>query len=478
MKNKSLKVTILILFFVLITKIFLHFKALYNFQYYPLGDITNHMSNLYFLALYGFHQLVPHWYNGFILFESYFPGFFYFALPFYLLTKNIITTTIISIILIYVLGFIFIYLFGKTQKLSILKTIAIYLLFFANPLLIIYLTLGRLPELFAWILPFLTLILYYKDHKLNKISILFIPVYSLILMTHIYVTLIASLLFIPLFLIKGLKEKIMLIIYALISLLISSFVWLSFIKVLEKPLGDLFNPLNELLTRGSIISYNTFFLISFFIIIFFYLKNKDKKEKIFFSPIIIIAVLLLTRIAVFIPLLNKIPPNTYNVFFLLINLILLFKTNLFKIIPLVIAILTIFVVVQQPFLSLSVEKKGLIDDVIGILPKVEDKFIILSNDPSLTQSNVMSYAIINYNLSTPNGENPPVARKEFLEKGLLQDINFFTINFKEDCFLLNSSLENLETKEVISHDNYCKFLENCNLKKIAENKRACLYKKI
>ena len=122
MKDKSLKISIFILLFILIIKIFFHLKAIYNFPYYNYGDLTNHISRLYFLATYGLHNLVPHWYNGFILFESYFPGFFYFALPFYLLTKDIIITTIISIILIYILGAIFMYILGKTQKLSMLKT--------------------------------------------------------------------------------------------------------------------------------------------------------------------------------------------------------------------------------------------------------------------------------------------------------------------------------------------------------------------
>ena len=230
---------------------------------------------------------------------------------------------------------------------------------------------------------------------------------------------------------------------------------------------------------GSIVSYNTLFLIFFLVIIFFYLKNKDRNEKIFFIPLIIIAILVLTRIAVFIPLLNNIPPNAYNVFFLLMSLMLFLKTRLPKIILLIIAISTIFMIVQQPLFGTGLESKELTDDVLGILPKVEGNFIILSDYKHLPGGGIMTYGIINYNLSTSGGEYPQVARKELLEKGLMQALNFFSESgFKEDCSLLNSSLDILEAEVVISHDNYCEFLERCNLKKVVQNNRACLYKKI
>ena len=54
--------------------------------FFPLdysNDLSSVMAQLYFLAEYGFHAIIPHWYNGsFQLFQFYYPGWFYFVLPF------------------------------------------------------------------------------------------------------------------------------------------------------------------------------------------------------------------------------------------------------------------------------------------------------------------------------------------------------------------------------------------------------------
>jgi len=48
-----------------------------------LGDMTMHTSFLFFLEKYGFHSIVPAWYDGFQLFHLYAPGWYFFTLPIY-----------------------------------------------------------------------------------------------------------------------------------------------------------------------------------------------------------------------------------------------------------------------------------------------------------------------------------------------------------------------------------------------------------
>ena len=124
--------------------------------YFPLDsgrDITAYIAMLYFLSKTGFHQIVSQWYNGFILFQTYPPAWYYFTLPFYYIFKSVTFATYFSVILIYTLGFILVNYLGKIEKFSVVKRIAFFLLLFANPLSISYLLrLGRPPELFAWII--------------------------------------------------------------------------------------------------------------------------------------------------------------------------------------------------------------------------------------------------------------------------------------------------------------------------------------
>ena len=118
------------------------------------------------------------------------------------------------------------------------------------------------------------------------------------------------------------------------------------------------------------------------------------------------------------------------------------------------------------------------DDAIKLIPYMGDGFIILTDGYSFPYKSFMTYAVINYNLSTSSGESPPDIRTESLENGIYEDILLFSTNFKNDCALLRKSMEGeLNVKEIISHDEYCDFLDECNLIKIKQIGRTCLYKK-
>ncbi|MDD5178594.1 MAG: 6-pyruvoyl-tetrahydropterin synthase-related protein [Candidatus Nanoarchaeia archaeon] len=463
-------------------------NSLVRFPLYHLGDLSNHMSELFFLTNYGYHSLVPNWFNGFILLESYAPLFFFMLSPVYLILKSYTSTMVIGLILIYALGFAAVLFLSKTQKLG--NTIPLFLLIFANPLMINNITnIGRFPETIAivFMMFFIGLILYYKNKEIDiKFMILFIIIYSLIILAHPYVTLITSIIIIPsFFLIKNLKDKIKLIVLAIISLLITSFSWKPFLNILGKPLKEL-NPLTELLSIKSIISFNTIILIAFLVIFFIYWnKNKSRKDLIFYSIPTIISILLLTRIAVIIPLLNKIPPNTFNIFYLVITLILFFKIKEFKIknlefnkyigiILILIALVSIPLVYLQHEQSYSKDNPELNKEIIQLYPLIDDRFIILSK--TLEHDNLLAYGVINYNLTTPSGSYHPAARKEILEQGLIEDTQYFKKAFDFNCEKTKQLMNKWDIIYILSHGEHCTFLKECNFKEIKTMNEACLYK--
>ena len=102
-------------------------------QYFPLHsftDGTGYIGRLTLLIKYGYHGFAPNWYNGFIVLKHYAPGWFFFTLPIYWLTKNVLISTFISMLVSYIFSLIFFILLGKTFKLSIIKSISFFLLFY------------------------------------------------------------------------------------------------------------------------------------------------------------------------------------------------------------------------------------------------------------------------------------------------------------------------------------------------------------
>src|SRR3989338_7763686 len=119
-------------------------------RFFPVNvstDLALKISELYFLANYGFHAVVPHWYNGFVVFQIYPPGWYFFSLPIYWLVGDYMYTAFISLIMMLLLGFLASYLIFKNQGFS--KKIIFFILFFMNQIIIDYIFfIGRFPELF------------------------------------------------------------------------------------------------------------------------------------------------------------------------------------------------------------------------------------------------------------------------------------------------------------------------------------------
>lgn len=457
---------------------------------FPL-DITNdwssYMAQLHFLKECGFHEMCYYWYNGFMTFYSTPPGWYYFTLPLYLIFNSVTVASFISLILIYVLAFVAIYYFGKLHEISPTKRIAFFLLFLANAVTIgNFIRLGRLHELLGWVL-FIILaftLLWYKDRKLdNKYFLVIIP-YSLILLAHQVVAIFASVLLFSLFLIKNFKEKIYVALSVVLSLLITAFWWVPYVLNFSQSRGvDIIMSKTLLLFDSTHLPQNiiTFLAPIGLCFIFYYYwkdRNKSKKELIFFLPTLILASLLFFRISPFIPGVNYLYPDSYIYYFTFLGLFMLFKTKL-KTFSLNIRRLILIAFILIPIVSVLANiyhtpsftnYTQLEEDTVSILEYVDGNFIMIQISPPTSYGKAYySMAPVYYNLTTASGWHVYESKEYY---GLMKKIESGTTN----CFELNALLKEAKITDVISHDDYCDVLDNCELKEIKHINRVCLYK--
>lgn len=463
-------------------------------RYFPLDnvaiDFASHMSSLHFLKAYGFHNFVPNWYNGFVLFQFYHPGWAFFTLPLLYFFKDVKIATFLSVVLIYTLGFAFFYFFGKKIGLSKIKSVTYFLLFFANPLSLSYLfRTGRLPELLAWIwfvLVFI-LVMYYRNKKLDlKFVVLLTIIYSLLFLSHILFFIVASLVIFSLFIIKNNKERAILIIPIILTATITSFFWFDFITEVGDQRISSFVPLQRYASRNPI-DLNDVILgfvvpILFWVTSWLYFKNKKiNGEFRFFLPIIIMSILYFTRLLLFIPIFNRATPDMYNLLFIFISIYMImnldlnsFSARLKRIIFILSFIIPIlFVVISivniENFSPYSIGVKNTLE----LFNYIDGKFV-LYNGP-ISEGPLVAYAAIYLNASTPQGWSPEYLTQSYLDK---LNLNRNSLRNK-DCTLFYNSLKNLKGKEVIVYFDDCGFLKSCSefkLKKQIQN--ACLFSTI
>ena len=453
------------------------------------NDYSSHMAKVFFLAKYGLYQIIPNWYNGtYVLLRFYPPAWYIFTLPLYYLTKNPQAAVFLSLCVMYILGFLLIQLLGKTQKISQVKRIAFFTFFFVNPIAIGYfLRLGKMPEMFGWLAVILlsTIILWYKDHKLDKKFLFFIPAYYLLFHAHMLVFIVASFLVLSLFLIKNIKEKIYITLSVIFTMLITAPSWLTFMQSLQSNVASGSTPLIWIatFTRSNMNDIMAAFVIPPIFLTIFYLywknKNKSKKELVFFSPLLLLSILYFTRLAIFIPLINRPHPDTYNFLFIFLSLFLLFKIKLSKlssktrnilvysltIVPLLGIILSVtitpfFVPYTQP-----------VRDTFSLFEKVNGNVLILQSPPEVHQGAAYSYGAIYNDIKTPGGWEPINLTKEYI--GKVSKPSYYLK--QEDCNNLKDALDLIGVTNVVTYNNHCKTLEDCEFKEIASEKTACLY---
>lgn len=465
-----------------------------NFPLDLTNDLSSLLAQLFFLAKCGFHKICPYWYNGYEVLKYYAPGWFYFALPIYLLTKNILFSAYLSLILMYVFSFIFLLILAKSQKFSITKTLLFFFLFFANPITIgNFIRLGRLHSMFAFMLliPFFIIILYYKDKEIDKkFFLFFIPIYTLVLLSHQQEFIIFHILILSLFLVKTIREKIKLILAVLAGILLSSFWLFSFIKSalsanmlsIEEGKWILQFTGQWLLTNIAGIILPLILVILFYLFYTQTIQNKKTKEFIFYLPVLVLAILFLTRITAFIPVLEQIEPDAFMMFFLFISIFLFLKIKYYpvkikKLIPIALIILVLLsVIISVLHTPFFIKHTLLEEDTLDLLNEVEGSFMILHPISSTSYPNAYySYAPIYLNLSTPAGWAEQAISSEYKDSltGLPKALE------EKDCKKLLSLAKKLNLHNILTYNEDCSTLSKCGFKKISEKQsgkeKLCLY---
>jgi len=481
--KQSFIVSVILLTPFLILKLIERSNLISTFPLDFINDISSYMARLYFLAEYGFHKTIPLWYSGNIeMFTMSTPGWSFFTLPIYLITNSIQLSAYISILILFILGLIFILSIGKTERISRLKSFALYLFLFANPLFIgNFLRLGKVTELFGWVLftaIFAVLLNIKKRPKSIHYLMLFLA-YSLIIISYQPIAMFSTFLIASLFFIVKKRDRIKLIISSILGITITSFWWIPYLKnTLAGNFGqpELFYT-SELITKFSELLFDNIagFIIPSALLFLAYFYLKTKKEKIFYSPIIILAILFLTRIITFIPILNNPHPDTYNILFLFFSLFFFFKTRDFQskldklilFIPPIIALSTIIIsiLIIPPYLEHTEENKITLE----IIKNLDGRYIIEGGN-SYPQA-YYSYGAIFYQKPTSAGFAIEETPRDYLEK-TKQPANALT---QRNCPMLIGSLNEIETPNIIAYNSDCGFLKHCNLTLETQEENVCLY---
>ncbi|MFH1972216.1 MAG: hypothetical protein ABIJ18_01930 [archaeon] len=462
-----------------------------------VNDYMAHFAQLFFLAKYGFHQFVPHWYNGFILFLHYPPGWYFFTLPLYILTKNVLLSTYLSLIAMFFIIFVSLFIFGKTQKFSIIKRIAFFLFLMTNSICIgNYIRLGRVSEFFSLMcfVILATLLLYYRNKDIDwKFYILFIPSYFFLIISHPAITIIFHILWLSFFIVKSFKEKILFIISSLIAVIATSFWWYPFLTTLSSESNRLSFPMTarllEIFSGPWVFTNIASFIIgtALGITFFFYWKTfrYSKKELLFFSPILILGFLFITRLIIFVPFLNRVYPDVYMFFFLFFAIFFLLKINtrvLGKFFTFIFILGLILLPLSSVFISEIHTPKfiphgPLEDEFVEILPYVDNMFVISHVENKTSHvSPIYTYGIIYHNLSTPaGGINFGTPSVEYYDS--VQN-DFKTYLKAKDCQGLEDTMRFFNTTDIITYTftGDCETLQTCNLTEVRTQEMICLYR--
>ncbi len=469
-------------------------------NHFPFGftnDISAYLGQLHFTKVCGFHNWCPYWYNGFTHLLINQPGWYLFAYPLYLLLGSVTAVTYASMVLLYALGFVAIWILGHHLQLDKIKRVAFYLLFFANAGIIgntlrnsrqhAMLTLVLFVFLF-------TLMWYYKDRHIRWPFFLTSIVYSFMIVTHYQETILACLLFVSLFIYKkGLKERMAVVMAGVLSVILS--LW--WVKGFLSGIGySLLLTLNEGIrifewSREIILTNTLTFLIpAVFVGLWWYAKMHDKenRELLFFLPICILAILYFFRITIFIPVVKNISQDPYLSLFLFFIFVILFTYEkkimsqllMGKIVKSGLVAITIASVLVSMFYTPFFEKAHSLDEeIISLFPSVDRRMLFISplksKDGLVSYTKPLySYGSIYHEIFTSAGWSPPLVSSEYFER-IEKLEKIFVVDDPTDCEDLKQELLFFNTTDIITTLDACDKLEACGLEKRASTENACLY---
>lgn len=456
-------------------------KILWTFPIDYTNDYASHIAKIFFLDKCGLFNTCPYWYNGIDIFSNYPPGFFLFAFPIYYITKNLLYTTFIADLLIFLLGLLIINYFGKKFSMSLAKRLAFFALFWFNAASIgNYIRLGRLPEMFSWVnfTAFAFLMIYFINKKLDWRLIFLSIFYAIIAISHQTTAILSSILFLSLFLAKKGSERLLVALSAFLGLLFSSWWWIRYLLNVNKG-SALTYVLSSWLFEFRTLLYENIanFVIpaAGLIMFYFYIKDKKKEEFLFFMPIIAIFILFITKLVAFIPILKYVYPDPYLYFILFFTLFFLAKAefpNAWR--NIIIACLIILPIasvvineVHTPYFPEYGQKQK---DAASIINYIEGRFLI----DSIEEGKDAIYNKAFYALASVKGKYGAGGwNEQFVSKNYNNLVNQRLVT--RGCEKINNDLKVLNTTEIIVFDEDCDIIKNCGFiekKKIGD---ACLY---
>jgi hypothetical protein len=450
------------------------------------NDWSSYLAQLHFLQDCGFHASCSYWYNGFTSFLISPPGWYFFTYPILLITGSVTSASFISLIIIYILGLFGLLFIGKIEKFSKAQILFFFVAFFGNAITLgNYIRLGRVTAIFAFVLGiWLTYyMIKYKDRKLDAKFLIIIPIYALLIITHYQEAILFSFLLLCLFMVKTWKEKFIIVLSFLGSLILASFWIIPFIKQFFNTSisSQNYSSWGLLFTKELLLTQIISFIvvIAFFIFFYYYIKsNPNQKTNIlFYSPLLVLAALFITRATVFIPILQNLHPDPYITFFLFFTLLFFLKIKFKKGLLKSVIIITLILI---PLASISMshfhtpyftEHSSTEEEILTILDQADGSFLLFIPYMEGSYNNAYySYAPVAFGLETPSGWYPHIVTEEYLK--ILDEIS---VPEEGDCSQFREHLETTQTEQIISFGEVCPKVEACSFEKEFVYKRACLF---
>ncbi len=488
--DKILLIPIILLFGNFLYRIINFSTILYRFPLDITNDLTAYIADIPFFEMYGYLGHVPQWYNGFILFNIYPPGWVFFTYPLYKLFGDLMLATFVSTLLLFAFGFLIIYFFGRELKLSLVKKIALFAFIYGNPMVIgAVFKQGRIPSLMALdlLVLFFFLCVYFKDRPLNMKAIFLPLVYAGLILTHQTETVLASAFLLGLFLVKDIRERITLVLLMLLSILFSSFWLFHFLKATFETGFLQFGYSQWLLDWHSYFWNNlagVFLALGLFISFYlFYKQNKEGNWLLFFSPVLLFTFLYLTRLVIFVPILKNVYPDPWEDFITL-NFVVLFLSLQFahisknwkKFLAIALILVAVLSVGYNMFKTPMMEpwtEHG--EEAIALIPFLDqDSHFLMFNeetDGTLYSRSLYSYAAIYYNISSASGWFE--VNKEYSYVHSL-NILYMDIYINGNCEDLDTLTKEFNTTQLLANGKYCPIISGCGWEIIQERGDTCL----
>jgi len=459
-------------------------------KYFPLdhiNDYSAHMIMLWFLDKFGFHQVTDLWYGGYKIFVSYVPGWAFFTYPIYKIFLDIQLSTYISLVLLFFIGFILIYLISLKEKINFSKSIFFFSIVLCNAMAIgNFLRLGRVTEFFGWIsfLLVLTILIYYKKKELTYLFYILLSIsLAISIISHMVVVVLIPILLLSFILYRKDRGKALFNVCAsgITAIAITS-VWLfGYIQALFHNTVFTHKMGERLLEFSGIWLYTniaiSIIIISLFIVVYFYYKSeKDKRELLFLLPILILGFLVLTRLIVFIPFLSSVYPDSYMMFFIIFTILFFLKTRRF---PKYLLHILVIIILLTPLVSITINEyhtpkfvkhTQTEEDVISLLPLVEDRFMTYDFPVETSYSKAYScFGPMFYGKASAIGWSSSEIEPEYIETVVSSKEVF-----GEDCNQFHDDITYLDIDSIFSYQEGCTWLESCGYKTIGKEGEICL----